>query len=95
MQDSRKKNAPRKRRTRAEWMQITERFETSNMNPADFCRAEGIGVASFSQWRRKLKDEPTPTPRFVEIKQSPASTNQSWHVELVLGDGVVLRMSRA
>ena len=95
MQDSRKKNATRQRRTRAEWMQLIERFDAGNQDPTDFCRTEGIGIASFAQWRRKLKDEVTPNPRFVEIKQSPVITNHSWHVELVLGDDVVLRLSRA
>jgi len=94
MQDSRKKNASRQRRTRAEWIQIIERFDAGNQDPTEFCRAEGIGAVSFAQWRRKLRDDPAPTPRFVEFHQSPAITNHAWRIELALGDGVVLRLSR-
>ena len=88
-----KEERPRKRRTRVERVQILERFDTGNETPTDFCRTEGIGVASFSQWRRKLKDEPTPTLRFIEINPLPTTANQGWQFELALGDGVVLRLS--
>ena len=39
---------------RAQWQQRLERFRESLWTVGEFCRHEGVSVASFYQWRRKL-----------------------------------------
>jgi hypothetical protein len=58
------------------------------MTVADFCAAEGVSVASFYHWRRKLEaDAPvdTPAPKFVPLElpaASPVTRTTIMQVEL-------------
>jgi hypothetical protein len=36
------------------WRQRLQRFDTSNSSVSRFCRREGVSVASFYHWRKKL-----------------------------------------
>jgi hypothetical protein len=36
------------------WRKRLERFDSSRVSIARFCRREGVSVASFYQWRKKL-----------------------------------------
>jgi Transposase len=38
----------------AQWRRRLERFGSSGVSVARFCRREGVSVASFYQWRKKL-----------------------------------------
>lgn len=51
----------------AQWRQRLERFDLSNVSVARFCRREGVSVASFYHWRKKLvvKTRPPATPRRI------------------------------
>ena len=97
MPNEKAKQTPRRRRTPTEWAQILERFEASGQSPTDFCRAEKLGLANFLRWQKDLGHrapscEASP-PRFIELGPPPPSQPPRWRVELVLGDGVVLRLS--
>ena len=46
----------------AQWRQRLERFGSSNVSVARFCRREGISVASFYHWRKKLARDADPSP---------------------------------
>lgn len=49
----------------AQWRQRLDRFGSSSVSVARFCRREGVSVASFYHWRKKLgvKTTPPATPR--------------------------------
>jgi putative transposase len=86
----------RRRRTHSEWQQLLEAQANSGLGPTAFCQANGVSLASFQQWKRKLADE-TPdesgTP-WVELGTLAASSVSGWDIELQLGDGICLRLRR-
>lgn len=43
-----------------EWRGRLAQFERSQLSIVQFCREEGVSVASFYQWRKKLQQEPGP-----------------------------------
>jgi hypothetical protein len=70
------------------------RFPHSGLTVAAFCDREGVSVASFYAWRRRLQDDPpnaADEPRLVPVRlvTPPAGAP----VELLLPSGVVLRLS--
>jgi len=90
------------RRTQTQWQQIMQEYEASGQNQQLFCAQHGIAMSSFSKWRKNLQasDNPMPTERadklFVEIAtadQGPQSI-EPWDVELVLTQGMVLRLKQ-
>ncbi|MFN5900892.1 MAG: IS66 family insertion sequence element accessory protein TnpA [Planctomyces sp.] len=42
-------------RRRDEWIQRFRRRETSGLTVATFCEWEGVSVAAFYRWRKKLR----------------------------------------
>jgi transposase-like protein len=84
------------------WQQAVERQARSGDSIAAFCEAEGVSTASFYAWRRRLRDhskqrhEGDQTPRLVPLTVSPPPLQQITpalpHVEIVLPDGVLLRV---
>jgi hypothetical protein len=81
--------------TRQRWQQRLERFRRTGLNVTDFCDREGISVASFYAWRRRLRHSPAAAdpepPRLVPVRlvASPGSAP----VELLLPSGLVLRLA--
>jgi hypothetical protein len=51
----------------AQWRRRLECFDLSNVSVARFCQREGVSVASFYHWRKKLavKTRPPATPRRI------------------------------
>lgn len=93
---------PHVRRSEKERREILSRYEASGQSQRDFCKAEGIAIASFLRWRRQLGPAPA-TPRaaakrrvrppespFVEL--IPAPIGEGWAIELALPGGCVLRV---
>ena len=39
---------------RSEWVERLERFAKSGQSVSEFCRAEGVSLPSYYQWKRKL-----------------------------------------
>ena len=89
------------RRNREEWERIFERFQSSGMSGAAFCRRERIAKGSFEKWRKKIDRESKTVavaPAFVEWSADPVSASNmispalsSGELELSLPGGVVLR----
>lgn len=46
----------------AQWRQRLDRFDCSSVSVARFCQREGISVASFYHWRKKLAAAADPLP---------------------------------
>ena len=88
----RQQTSRRQRRSRAEWGEIIDRFHAGHATAAAFCLAERINPVTFAQWRKKLQGIAEPAPRFIEVKPPTAATSRRWDLELMLGDGVVLRV---
>jgi hypothetical protein len=85
-----------KRRTEAEWTQIVRRFAGCGEDPRRFCRREGVTLSSFQRWRRRIG--PVDGRDFVELVPAAPSTGSltgadgSWSLEIVLPNGVALRL---
>jgi hypothetical protein len=91
--------SPRSREaTRQTWAERLARFAAAGQTTAQFCAAEGVSVASFYLWRRRLAAAEFPAgaensghqagPRLLPVhlaEPTPA-------VELVLPTGAVLRI---
>ena len=83
---------------RDEWEDRLERFDQAAMTVAKFCIAEDVSVASFYQWRRKLRGAVEPSrPRrdesiaaFTQIRVSAAPSKVTFPsgVEIVLGNDI-------
>lgn len=85
-----------------QWKHIfTEQLE-SGMSQKDFCQSRNISIATFSSWKRKLRDRAKNT-NTSEVKtpndwiELPAdfpqpAPDQDWHMELELPGGIILRM---
>jgi len=85
------------------WRELVERQRASGRSIGAFCRETGVSVASFYEWKRKLRRR-TPSARpsvkrtaFAPVQILPAQTASSMdldgRVEVVLPDGVVLRVA--
>jgi len=95
------------RKSAAQWHQIVEAQLTSGLSAPKFCKEKSIPYASFINWKKKLTGSasaPIDTPpTFIELTPDPDTdspnagsfTGQSVCIELDLGAGIQLRISRA
>lgn len=63
------------------WLDRLARFSQSNLRVAEFCEAEGISIASYYQWKRRL------WPR-VLIEKQTKNQHQRPFTELIVGSSV-------
>ena len=91
------------RRSREEWERIFDRFHSSGITAAAFCRREKIAKGSFEKWKKQIGrrskavavaptfvEWPSPTePTSVSTMISPAQS--SGELELCLPGGIVIR----
>lgn len=92
-------NQRRIRRSPDQWREIFTLFDQSGQSRDQFCAERGLGLSTFSRWRRRLcREAPVAhmhsgEPLFVELAQpAPKSSTPPWDVELQLGAGVCLRL---
>ena len=87
------------RRSASEWKSIFARYERSDLSQRDFCRSEGVALASFFRWRQLLGTQSvrrtapsTEVSRddFVELATPDATP--SWSIEIELPGGCILRL---
>ena len=89
------------RRSREEWERIFDRFHSSTMTGAAFCRREKIAKSSFEKWRKKtgrrskavpptFVEWPTPTDPTLTSPVTPPRLS-SGELELSFPGGVVIR----
>lgn len=91
-------DASESRRTRVavrqSWADRLERFAAAGLSPAEFCAAEGVSVASFYAWKRRLAAEQRPAAAVGEAVLLPVRlTPGPAPVEIALPGGAVLRLS--
>lgn len=87
-------------RTSTDWQALINAWESSTLSAHRFCEQQGIGYASFCQWRKRLKaaaEVAVPAATFIDLGALSASAprhGQGWHIVLSLGNGVELRLSQ-
>jgi len=76
-----------------QWRAIINRFEQSGLTIKEFCHKENLAQATFSKWRRQIRQE-SDLSGFIELQQSPvpSSTVQSWSLQIDLPGGGHLRI---
>jgi hypothetical protein len=79
------------RRNKDQWTEILREFDSSGLEPREFCRRKKLALASFRRWRRRL-GRVTPAD-FVELvpTSSPSAAAPAWSLEIALPNGVALR----
>ena len=73
------------------WQQQIRGWETSGLKQQEYCRKNGLALATFSYWRRKLKENepqavqfyPLTVPDEASVVSSGSRNN---HLRLVIGD---------
>ena len=99
----------RARLDKTRWQQLVKKQSVSGLSGAEFCRQHDVKYASFMGWRKRLlqtqsADIATAPPKaFVELTAPLPSASTLLEaakepatvcVELSLGDGIELRISR-
>lgn len=84
------------RRSAAEWRQLIDRQRDSGQSQASFCRAQGVSLGTFQHWKRRLRDDATSpgASPWLELPLGLKQPEGRWEIELELGGGVCLRLSR-
>ncbi len=74
------------------WQQHIDAWCQSGESQRCYCQTQGIALATFGYWRRKLKNESTEKPRFYplvlsghSLKSGTAHPNNS-SLRVILGD---------
>ena len=86
-----------------QWQTVIDQQQASDMSQRAFCNSQGIGLSTFTHWKRKLENKPATAPeklpeqeKWIELSSDLDTTDdktpQTWHLELELPGGVTLRM---
>ena len=59
-----------KRRSRGQWEELVGDQERSGLSAKDFCKGKTIGLASFYQWRGRLREKESRSKSGIESKGS-------------------------
>lgn len=81
------------RLSEAEWQRLINEQTDSGQTQAAFCAANGISVASFRNWKRRLAVKVSPEP-WLELGTLAQQSTSAWDIELQLGDGICVRLRR-
>ena len=87
------------RRSQAQWQQLLAEFESQHCTVAEFCKMQQVSSSSFYKWKQKLSGHVNASeqPLFVQVQQNMCTqlgAEPTWDVELTLGAGMVLRISK-
>ena len=91
-----------KRRSRAEWQALIDGQAASGLSQKAFCRQQGVPLATFGYWKRKLraeaagqveeKNQTASLEGWIELPVRGATSGSGWQIELDLGNGLCLRL---
>jgi len=99
-----------RRRNKQQWQQLINDQQRSGLSQKAFCRQQGIAVATFGYWKRKLQPVLEATKQqsgagapWLELSHLPPPSRDDaeidravdWQIELELGHGVYLRLKSA
>lgn len=94
------KQPQRIRRSVSQWQQIMSQFARSGLSVSAFCALHSIAQGTFQRWRQKLSaPESASAPSVdwvpVQLPGVDRAEERLWDIELILPDGVHLRMRAA
>jgi hypothetical protein len=85
------------------WLEHCRRCQSSHLSVHDYCQRHGLGEASFYAWKRTLQrrgllttGSPQATakaPFFVPVTVAAATTSGAGGIDLVLPDGLTVRVA--
>ena len=78
-------------RSQKQWRDLITKFERGELGVRQFCEQHDLTSSSFHLWRKRLREEKQPAPRFVALSV-PAGEREDWDVELSLGPSMTLRL---
>ena len=90
------------RRTSEQWFALVESQQQSDLSAPRYCEQHNISYARFCQWRQRFTASQSGAPEspssssadFVELSGIASPTSERWQINLSLGDGVELTLSR-
>jgi len=87
------------RRSAQQWKTLVDEQKTSGLTATAYCQQQGLGYASFCQWRKRLDSASAEAveslPAFIAVEPAPEpSSDPHWVVQLQLGSGAVLRIGK-
>jgi len=74
------------------WRPHVEAWESSGLSLRAYALREGIGVGNLSSWKRQLRPAREARTSFVPVVVDPGPTRRADGLELVVGNGMVLRI---
>ena len=78
---------------RQAWIDRLARFDSAGLSTAQFCAAEGVSLASFYLWKRRLTEQPSSNPSAPDAPRLlPVRLAAATPLELLLPGGAVLRV---
>ena len=92
----------RKFRSEAEWRNLIQRFDQSDMTQVAFCKQHGITTSGLNLWRKRLTDTVgSPASDFVPLGILPehnktgssSDAERRWQVELEFAPGRTLKIT--
>lgn len=77
---------------RGQWVKRLRSWERSGQTRAAFCRARGLNLHTFDYWRRALRSASTALVPVVVAPREAARLSCEAAIEVVLPDGIRLRV---
>ncbi len=74
------------------WRGHLESWDASGLTLRGFAAREGLNPNTLWGWKRRLRGTRTSAPSFVPVSVTPTKAESASVFELVVGDGVVLRI---
>ena len=65
----------RTKRTREQWLELVEQWQTSNLNAKSWCLENEVSYESFIIWRKRLKVSSPTSNSFIELKDAHSHTS--------------------
>ena len=86
--------SPIPRRSRADWERLMEQYEASSLKQRTFCEQHGVAYSTFCYWRKRLRKSAieNDSEHVFELPMLPMGERSDWHIELDLGQGIILRL---
>lgn len=83
-----------KKTTESKWRALIEEQEASGQTVREFAASRGVAPATVFWWRSRLRREARADAELVPVEVVEAGSDRSTAIELVVGDGIVLRLPR-
>ncbi len=87
-------------RSESEWRELYEEHLSAGTSMSSFCKSKSIAISSYIKWYRKFSPVIDTSSKFKELVRERVSKDETrlstkkLELELDLGSGIVLRISR-